>query len=733
VARPSKSTPSSSSEPRLGSTRIPPQPESAFERSVASLAGVGPKVAERLAKLGVRTIGDLLCLLPQRYEDRTAIAAIGALAPGEKALIEGTIELAEVAIRRRRSLLCRVGDGTGAVTLRFFHFTRSQHETLVRGARVRCYGEVRAGPTGLEMVHPETRAVTAAESAPETTLTPIYPSTEGLHQALLRRLVARALAVLERQPLVDYLGDLLGERRSVGARTARAPAASDAASEAVSLSGALELLHRPPQDAATALLATGRHPAQRRIALEELVAQRLSLRASADAIRSERSWRLPATSEALMRFRAVLPFPLTRAQERAFAEILEDLGRETPMNRLLQGDVGSGKTVVAALAALAAAAAAKQTAVMAPTELLAEQHAASFGRWLGALGYGVATLLGSQSARERAAALEAIADGRAAVAIGTHALFQEGVTFDQLALVIVDEQHRFGVQQRLKLKQKGEREARTPHQLIMTATPIPRTLAMTAYADLDCSVIDELPPGRQPVLTSVLPESRRVELVERVAAHCAAGRQAYWVCPLIDESEAVESSAASALVEELRAALPEARVGLIHGRMRAPDKEATMRAFKAAELDLLVATTVIEVGVDVPNASLMIVENAERMGLAQLHQLRGRVGRGTAASHCVLLYKPPLGPLARERLGVLRATTDGFAVAQKDLELRGPGEVLGTRQTGVLQLRVADLVRDADLLPRVIEISDELLERHPERVAPLIRRWSRGAAEFAKV
>jgi ATP-dependent DNA helicase RecG len=403
------------------------------------------------------------------------------------------------------------------------------------------------------------------------------------------------------------------------------------------------------------------------------------------------------------------------------------------MNRLLQGDVGSGKTVVAALAALVAAAAGKQTAVMAPTELLAEQHAASFARWLDPLKLRVATLLGSQTARARAVSLEAIADGTAAVAIGTHALFQEGVAFDRLALVIVDEQHRFGVQQRLKLKKKGEREARTPHQLIMTATPIPRTLAMTAYADLDCSVIDELPPGRQPVLTSVLPESRRVELVERVAAHCAAGRQAYWVCPLIDESEAVESSAASALVEELRAALPKARVGLIHGRMRGADKEATMRAFKAAELDLLVATTVIEVGVDVPNASLMIVENAERMGLAQLHQLRGRVGRGTAASHCVLLYKPPLSALARERLGVLRNTNDGFAVAQKDLELRGPGEVLGTRQTGVLQLRVADLVRDADLLPRVIELSDELLERHPERVAPLIRRWSRGATEFAKV
>ena len=652
----------------------------------------------------MRTIGDLLCLLPQRYEDRTALAAIGALAPGERALIQGTVELAEVAIRRRRSLLCRVADGTGAVTLRFFHFTRSQQESLARGARVRCYGEVRAGPTGLEMVHPETRALAAAEPAPDATLTPIYPSTEGLHQALLRRLVGRALAVLEKHPLEDYLADLLGRAR--GARAPRGAAQTALEDDSPPLGAALELLHRPPQDAVTALLATGRHPAQRRIALEELIAQRLSLRRSADAIRTERATRLPAPRAELERFRAALPFALTAAQERALAEILRDLDAETPMNRLLQGDVGSGKTVVAALAALVAAGAGAQTAVMAPTELLAEQHAASFARWLGALGVRVATLLGSQAARERTAALRAVESGAAAVVIGTHALFQEGVVFDRLALVIVDEQHRFGVQQRLKLKQKGERDARTPHQLIMTATPIPRTLAMTAYADLDCSVIDELPPGRQLVATSVLPESRRVELVKRVAAHCATAKQAYWVCPLIEESEAVDSSAASALVEELRAALPDARVGLIHGRMRAADKEAAMRAFKAAELDLLVATTVIEVGVDVPNASLMIVENAERMGLAQLHQLRGRVGRGTEASHCVLLYKPPLSALARERLSVLRATNDGFAVAQKDLELRGPGEVLGTRQTGVLQLRVADLLRDADLLPRVIELSD---------------------------
>jgi len=385
------------------------------------------------------------------------------------------------------------------------------------------------------------------------------------------------------------------------------------------------------------------------------------------------------------------------------------------------------------MAALVAAAADCQTAVMAPTELLAEQHFASFARWLEPLGVEVAALIGAQPARTRAATLASVAGGRAAVVVGTHALFQESVAFRQLALVIVDEQHRFGVEQRRALKQKGTDDARVPHQLIMTATPIPRTLAMTAYADLDCSVIGELPPGRQPVQTAVLPEQRRAELIQRVAAHCVAGQQAYWVCPLIEESELVDSRAASALHGELSEALPDARVGLIHGRMKGAEKDAVMRAFKAGELDLLVATTVIEVGVDVPNATLMVVENAERMGLAQLHQLRGRVGRGAKASNCVLLYRAPLTELARQRLGVLRETNDGFAVAQKDLELRGPGEVLGTRQTGVMQLRIADLLRDADLLPQAIEISERLLATEPKAVDALIRRWIRGEAEYAKV
>ena len=682
---------------------------------------MGPKVAERLIRLGVRTLGDLLCVLPQRYEDRTALRAIGSLSVGEKALIEGVIELSEVAFRKRRSLLCRLSDGTGALTLRFFHFNRSQQQTLARDQRVRCYGEVRLGPAGPEMVHPEHRAVRADDEAERSDrLTPVYPTTEGLAQQSVRRIVERALVVLERETLEDYLAPALASRSLGGAPWPP-------------LRTALEYLHSPPRDAATALLLSGKHPCSRRIALEELIAQRLSLRRSAASARTERARPLPNPTARLASFRAALPFELTAAQQTAFEEIAADLSASTPMNRLLQGDVGSGKTVVAAMAALAAAAAGCQTAVMAPTELLAEQHFASFERWLKPLDIEVTALIGAQPARARAAALAAVADGRAGVVVGTHALFQESVTFRQLALVIVDEQHRFGVEQRLQLKQKGEHGSRVPHQLIMTATPIPRTLAMTAYADLDCSVIGELPPGRQPVKTVVLPEQRRAELVERVSAHCASGQQAYWVCPLIEESELVDSRAASELERELKEALPDARVGLIHGRMKSAEKDHVMRAFKAAEIDLLVATTVIEVGVDVPNATLMVVENAERMGLAQLHQLRGRVGRGAQASSCVLLYKPPLSDLARERLQVLRATNDGFAVAQKDLELRGPGEVLGTRQTGIMQLRVADLLRDADLLPQVIEISEELLATAPNSVEPLIRRWIRGEADYAKV
>jgi ATP-dependent DNA helicase RecG len=522
------------------------------------------------------------------------------------------------------------------------------------------------------------------------------------------------------------------------------------------LRAALLYVHRPPPDADLAQLALGAHPAQQRLAFEELLAQHLSLKRLRARIREHAAPALRGTGALRKRFLAGLPFAPTHAQARVAAEVARDLGKPAPMLRLVQGDGGSGTTVVAALAALAAVESDSQAALMAPTELLAEQHYRNFQRWMEPLGIEVVWLAGKLKGRARSTALAKIASS-AQIVIGTHALMQEGVVFRDLALVIIDEQHRFGVHQRLALREKGRvtraaslgrgneaeldgrakdgylEHSQVPHQLVLTATPIPRTLAMTAYADLDCSVIGELPPGRQPVKTVALPEDRRPELVERIAAHCAAGQQAYWVCPLIEESELVDSSAAVALEKELAAALPKLRVGLIHGRMKAADKELVMRAFKGAKLDLLVATAVIEVGVDVANATLMIVENAERMGLAQLHQLRGRVGRGRGASSCVLLYKPPLSEHARERLGVMRATNDGFEIAQKDLQLRGPGEVLGTRQTGIVQLRVADLLRDADLLPAVIEISERLLAEHPDRVEPLIRRWVHGPTEYAKV
>ena len=686
----------------------------ALGQSVATLTGVGPRLAEKLSRLGVTRIGDLLFLLPQRYEDRTELRALGSLAPGEKVLIEARIELAEVVYRRRRALLVRLADGTGAITLRYFHFSKAQQQALLRGVKLRCFGEVRVGPTGLEMVHPEYQVVGDTSAPPELTLTPIYPATEGLHQQRLRRLVEQALAVLESESPRDLLADLL-------------------APEAPNLAAALECLHRPPRGTLLAELTSPEHPDRRRIALEELVAQRLSLRRRANAKQREKSVSLTRGAAALVDLRSALPFRLTSGQEQALEEILADLAEPHPMHRLLQGDVGSGKTVVAAFAALRAAASGYQAAVMAPTELLAEQHYASFRAWLEPLGVAVHALTGTVSGAARERVVASVASGAPQVVVGTHALFQAAVQFGKLALIVVDEQHRFGVQQRFELKRKGERGQLSPHQLVMTATPIPRTLAMTAYADLDCSVIASLPAGRKPVATVVMPETRRAELVARIAAHCAKGHQAYWVCPLIEGSEAIESSAALELQRELSDALQGCRVMAIHGRMKAAEKEAVMRDFKLGTVQVLVATTVIEVGVDVPNASLMVVENSERMGLAQLHQLRGRVGRGTQASSCVLLYRAPLSAIARQRLKVLRETNDGFEVAQKDMQLRGPGEVLGTRQTGVMEMRVADLLQDAGLLPEVVELSEQLLAQYPERVDALIQRWVRSGTQYAKV
>jgi ATP-dependent DNA helicase RecG len=686
-------------------------------KPVTVLRGVGDSLALRLRALGVETTQDLLFLLPLRYEDRTRVVPLGELRPGQRAAVEGQVLLTEAVFRGRRQMLCKIGDGSGFLTLRFFHFTAQQQNGLARGTRIRCFGEARRGPMGLEMVHPEYRRVDAnAAEAAEEHLTPIYPGTEGLTQGRLRMLVGMALDQTHAGDVEDWL-----------------PASVLADSHLPPLRDALNYVHRPPADAPVDLLLSGRHPAQRRLAFEELLAHQLSLKLLRRRIQSDPGWPLHSDGALKESLLAALPFRLTPAQTRALREIEGDLKQGKPMLRLVQGDVGCGKTLVAALAATQAVQSGRQAALMAPTELLADQHAQNFRRWFEPLGVAVALLTGRQTGKARGAVLQGIRAGHAPIVVGTHALFQESVEFAALALVIVDEQHRFGVHQRLSLREKGASRGHQPHQLIMTATPIPRTLAMTAYADLDVSVIDELPPGRTPVKTVVLAEARRDEVVQRIRTACLEGRQTYWVCPLIDESEEMPYQAAEETAAALAAALPELCVGLVHGRMPPTAKEGTMRRFKDGKIQLLVATTVIEVGVDVPNATLMVVENAERLGLAQLHQLRGRVGRGRHASSCLLLYRAPLSPLARERLAVMRDTNDGFEVARRDLELRGPGELLGTRQTGLAQMRVADLMRDADLLPRVQIAAETLLREWPLHVAPLVGRWVGHAEQYGRV
>ena len=684
---------------------------------VTALRGVGEALAQRLRALGIESIQDLLFLLPLRYEDRTRTVPLGELRPGQRAAVEGVVELTEVAFRGRRQLLCRIADGSGSLTLRFFHFNPQQQQGLPRGARVRCFGEARRTAAGIEFVHPEYRRVDERSgNAQDEHLTPVYPSTEGITQGRLRQLVGAALLRPGTLDVEDWL-----------------PAPMLAEGSLPSLREALEYVHRPPPDAPIDALVERRHPAQRRLAFEELLAHQLALKLLRRRVQQEPGWPLAALGTMKARLLAALPFQPTHAQTRALRDIEADIARPQPMLRLVQGDVGCGKTLVAALAATSALETGAQVALMAPTELLADQHAQNFRRWFEPLGIGVALLSGRQSGKARVAARAAVKSGETPLVIGTHALFQEGVEFAALSLVIVDEQHRFGVHQRLALREKGAASGRRPHQLIMTATPIPRTLAMTAYADLDVSVIDELPPGRTPVRTVVVADTRRHEVVQRIRTACLEGRQSYWVCPLIDESADMPYQAAEETAAALAEALPELRVGLVHGRMPAAAKERTMRRFKDGEIQLLVATTVIEVGVDVPNATLMVIENAERMGLAQLHQLRGRVGRGAHQSSCVLMYRAPLSALARERLAVLRDTNDGFEVARRDLELRGPGELLGTRQTGLAQMRVADLLRDADLLPRVQSAAEALLADWPTHVEPLIRRWVGGAEQYGRV
>jgi ATP-dependent DNA helicase RecG len=581
------------------------------------------------------------------------------------------------------------------------------------GVRVLCYGDVRQGAQGLEMVHPHYQRVDAdAVLGVDAALSPVYPTTEGLGQKRLAGVIAKALALLPPAVRLELIPVELCAQHGL-----------------TSLRDALLYVHRPPPDAYLAQLMLGCHPAQHRLAFEELLTRHLSLRRMREAVRRRRAPALGADGVLRQRLLAQLAFHLTAAQQRVSAEVAQDLGQLHPMLRLVQGDVGSGKTVVAALAALAAVESGYQVALMAPTELLAEQHLRNFRQWLQPLGIEVEWLAGKQQGKARGRALQRVAAG-APVVIGTHALMQDGVTFARLGLVIVDEQHRFGVQQRLALRDKGEDGAQVPHQLVLTATPIPRTLAMSAYADLDISSIDELPPGRTPVQTIAVSNARRREVVDRIRAACAAGRQTYWVCTLIEESEQLRAQAAEVAHAELTAALAGFHVGLIHGRMQSKAKQAVMAAFTAGDIAVLVATTVIEVGVDVPNASLMVIENSERLGLAQLHQLRGRVGRGAVASNCVLLYQPPLGQLARERLQVMRETSDGFRIAEKDLQLRGPGEVLGTRQTGQLELRIADLARDAHMLPAVQQVGERMLVEYPQQTTQLIERWLGGAVRY---
>jgi ATP-dependent DNA helicase RecG len=715
-----------------------PPDHSILQQKVTHLKGVGPKMAERLNKLKLYTLNDLLFHLPSRYQDRTRIYPISHLRAGQEVLIEGEVQQTEVFNSRRRMMVCQVSDGTATINLRFFYFSAAQQRGLRQGAAIRCFGEIRYSTYGAEIVHPEYQLLGDKPQKLDQTLTPTYPSTEGLQQRTLRRLCQEALSYL------DGVADLL-------------PPALIQSYAMPTLSEALYTLHTPNAECSVKEILSGQHPSQQRLAFEELLAHHLSLlkfkvqakQQKAPAFKLHQNENIDnqigesnntqdhtqgnSSKSFFDQLIDRLPFNPTGAQARVIKEIRQDISQPSPMVRLVQGDVGSGKTLVAAAAALDAMEAGYQVALMAPTELLAEQHYQTFKEWLKPMDLEVTWIAGQQTARERRRSVENLLLGISHIAIGTHALFQDSVEFQQLGLIIVDEQHRFGVQQRLRLREKGYQGGQYPHQLIMTATPIPRTLAMTAYADLDYSIIDELPPGRQAIKTVALSNTRRSEVVERVKLACQQGQQVYWVCTLIEESEVLESQAAEETWKLLQEHLQGLKVGLVHGRMASDEKESVMHAFKQGDLHLLVATTVIEVGVDVPNATLMIIENAERLGLAQLHQLRGRVGRGTKASSCVLLFQAPLSKTSRKRLDALRKTTDGFKIAQIDLSLRGAGEVLGTKQTGEMQLKVADLARDQAVLPQVQYVAEQIITHYPDLIEPLINRWMPETEAYASV
>lgn len=682
------------------------------------LTGVGKQTAERLAHMGIHSVQDLLFHLPLRYQDQTRVHPIGKLLPGEHVVVEGTIDTVMTPKIGRTRFFIRLSDPSGHLHVRFFYINASQRTTLKIGVRIRCFGEVRIGTHGLEMIHPEYRIITPNIPLPiEENLTPIYPATEGISQLMLRKLTQQALHLLNDDGLLqDILPDALLQIMKLP-----------------SLKEALLFVHRPPRHAPLDVLSARQHLSQKRLVFEELLAHRLSLLHLKKTFQIQRAVPFKKSNQLMNQFTKTLPFELTRAQKKVVEELTQDLRESHPMLRLVQGDVGSGKTVVAAFAILQAFESGYQTAVLVPTELLAEQHFRTFQTWLEPLNINVVMLSGQMKTAARRETLAAITNHDAHVVIGTHAIFQKNVAFSKLALVIVDEQHRFGVEQRALLREKGMQAQVCPHQLIMTATPIPRTLAMSVYADLDYSQIDELPKGRTPVTTRVMSNSKRDDVLLRIREACTIGRQAYWVCTLIEESDVLQCKAAENTANELRTLLPELHIGLLHGRMKSADKEKVMGAFKQGQLHLLVATTVIEVGVDVPNASLMVIDNAERLGLAQLHQLRGRVGRGAISSHCLLMYQAPLSELAKMRLAAMRETTDGFKIAEQDLKLRGPGEVLGTKQTGDVSLRIADWAADSDLLPEVTQAAKLLEQDYPERIDLLIKRWLGHRERFGQV
>ncbi|HRB21277.1 MAG TPA: ATP-dependent DNA helicase RecG [Nitrosomonas sp.] len=673
-------------------------------------------IPEKLSRLGIKSTLDLILHLPIRYEDETHLFPIAEILQGQTVQVEGVITHNEVIIRPRRQLVCKVEDDSGMIVMRFLNFYASQIKSYAVGKRVRLMGEVRGGFWGMEMVHPKCRMVQQGETLAET-LTPIYPTTAGLNQKTLSKLIAQALLDAQQaQILLETLPEFITKKHRLAG-----------------LWDSISILHHPPPDVSLETLQSRTHPAWRRIKFDELLAHQLSMRWHYRQRHSNNAPMLPAKNQLIPQFLEQLPFSLTASQNKVITEINQDLSRHYPMHRLLQGDVGSGKTVVAAMAALQAIENGYQAAIMAPTEILVEQHFDKLSTWFTSLGIRVVLLSGRQTKKEKQIVLDEIGKGTAQLAIGTHALFQEQVIFHQLGLAIIDEQHRFGVQQRLALRLKGKDSNIMPHQLMMTATPIPRTLSMSYFADLDVSVIDELPPNRSAIVTKLIADNRRNEVIERIRNVCKQNRQVYWVCPLIEESEALQLQTAQQTYTELGKLLPELEIGLAHGRLPTQEKTTIMHAFKKGDIQLLVATTVIEVGVDVPNASLMVIENAERMGLSQLHQLRGRVGRGSELSTCILMYQQPLSEIARQRLKIIFEHNDGFEIARQDLHLRGPGEYLGARQSGMPMLRFADLEQDSDLLTAAYAIADEMLDQYPELAEKHIERWLGEKIAFLRV